>query len=114
MKSSNPFIIQISAILIDIRNGIDYKNEKWKSAVPPSETFDEIMITGKVYRHILVNVYGMLVKDKSINSIDSIDETEKQKIKDETKKILKGRLVDPGLLMELYKSVYTLGIISQQ
>lgn len=114
MKSSNPFIIQISAILIDIRNGIDYKNEKWKSEVPPSETFDEILIIGKVYRHILVNVYGMLVKDNSIPSIEILEEIEKEKIKIETKKILKGRLVDPGLLMELYKSVYTLGIISQQ
>lgn len=114
MKTSNPFIIQITGIIIDIRNGIDCKGEKWKTEVNPSETFDEILVTGKVYRHILVNVYGMLVEDKSILSLELLGPDEKQKVKDNTKKILKGRLVDPPVLMELYKSIYTLSIISQQ
>lgn len=114
MNSVNPFIIQITGILLCIRSGIDHKGEKWKSEEKPEDTFDDILVTGKVYRHILVNVYGMLVEDKSILSLELLNSDEKQKIKDTTKKNLKGRLLEPEILMELYKSVYTLSIISQQ
>lgn len=114
MRTSNPFIIQITGIIIDIRNGIDYNGERFLPGLNPSEVFDEILVTGKVYRHILVNVYGMLVEDKSILALELLGADEKQKVKKNTKKILKGRLVDPPVLMELYKSIYTLSIISQQ
>lgn len=114
MNSVNPFIIQITGILLCIRSGINNKGEKWKSEEKPEDTFDEVLVTGKVYRHILVNVYGMLVEDKSVLALELLGPDEKQKVKDNTKKILKGRLLEPEILMELYKSVYTLSIISQQ
>lgn len=98
---NNPIAVQLAGVMMNLRDS----NEK---------TFNDILVTGVMHRGVMIGIYNLLLKDGSITPIEKMTEEDKALLKDKTKKLLDGRLVDPKVLMDLYRAIHTMDLISKQ
>jgi hypothetical protein len=78
----------------------------WKPA-----TFKELLVTGKTHRHILNNLYDILVIEKEVKPLELLEPHERQGIWDEAYRLIKARLPKMGCI-EVSKAIYILNKLS--
>jgi hypothetical protein len=85
--------------------------KSWKES---KSALEETLVTGEIHRNISMEIYKLIVKDKT-NNVPQFEELEiqaKLKIWDRAKALANGRL-DKETCVQLAKSIYILDIISE-
>ena len=90
----NDVNIKLAALMVELHN--------WAP-----ETFEEMIVTGKVHRKIMLNLYQILTAEGEIIPVEVLKATERQKIWMEAYDLIKGRLSKTGCI-EVTKCLYTL------
>jgi hypothetical protein len=97
---NNPLTIKLADVMMQLYEG-------------DNKTFNDLLVTGTVHRSIMLNIYGLLIKDGTIIKIEDLIPDEKEKLWVKCKEIIDGRLSKEHCV-EVTKAIYTLDIISQQ
>jgi len=97
---NNPLTIQLAGVMIKL-----YESNK--------KIFNEILVVGSVHRSIMLNIYGLLVKENAITKIEMLSELEKEMLWLRCKEIIAGRLSKEHC-MDLARSIHALDLITQQ